>query len=905
MNYRTFFNTVFRIFLIITFSVSFFAVPCQYVSAATQIDIVSPPGGEEFGNTIILLPNGNLVVVDIGYNDGSKLDVGAVYLYDGKSGEMISMLTGSTAYDRIGNGGITILTNGNYVVRSPDWNLFSTTDVGAVTWGSQTSGVDGVVSADNSLVGTTANDKIGSGGIHALSNSNYVVLSPDFDYNGIQNTGAVTWGNGTTGIAGTIWSTNSLVGGAINDMVGISELIELTNGNYVLSNAYWDNGAASNAGAVTWGDGNKGVTGVVSAANSLVGSTANDSISGVVALENGNYVVYSQYWDNGGLTDAGMATLADGIAGKTGVITPANSLVGSTPSDRVGGDILKLSNSNFVVRSRFWDSNTVMDAGAVTWADGNSGIIGEISETNSLIGSTFDDMFAGYFYALSNGNYVVMNPYWDNGSVVNAGAVTWGNGSAGTVGVISSMNSLVGSSENDNVGVITELSNSNFTIYSPNWDNGAAINAGSITWGNGVSGISGIVSSDNSLVGTTSDDMFSLQIYPLSNGNYIVSNPYWDNGDEPDAGAVTWSDGTIGISGGISQLNSLVGKIANDFVGQLGVVSLTNDNYVVLSPEWDHDAVENAGAVTWGSGTVGISGLVSSTNSLVGSKADDLIGNNFVTPLSNGNYVVGSSRWDNDSIVNAGAVTWGDGTVGVSGIVSPMNSLVGSTLDDFFVWVGYSNTIPLSNGNYIVSNPNWDNGSIVNAGSVTWGNGSSGISGFVSSDNSLVGSTTEDRIGNYGIYPLQNGNYVVSSPNWDNGTVVNAGAVTWGNGTTGISDVVSMANSLVGSTADDLIGNYGVTAFSNGSYGFLSPYWDNGVVTNAGAITWGEGNKGAIGPITTENSVLGTAVNGGHYLNYTFDAVDKKLVVGRRADQIVTLFFFDDSEYIYLPLILK
>ena len=48
--------------------------------------------------------------------------------------------------------------------------------------------------------------------------------------------------------------------------------VVLANGNYVVRSPYWDNGAAADAGAVTWGDGTSGVTGAVSAANSLVGS---------------------------------------------------------------------------------------------------------------------------------------------------------------------------------------------------------------------------------------------------------------------------------------------------------------------------------------------------------------------------------------------------------------------------------------------------------------------------------------------------------------------------------------------------------------------------------------------------------------------------------------------------------
>ena len=68
---------------------------------------------------------------------------------------------------------------------------------------------------------------------------------------------------------------------------------------------------------------------------------------------------------------------------------------------------------------------------------------------------------------------------------------------------------------------------------------------------------------------------------------------------------------------------------------------------------------------------------------------------------------------------------------------------------------------------------------------MTWGNGTTGVSGVVSAANSLVGSTASDLVGSTGVTALTNGNYVVVSRNWDNGSVVNAGAATWGNGTTG------------------------------------------------------------------------------------------------------------------------
>jgi len=45
-----------------------------------------------------------------------------------------------------------------------------------------------------------------------------------------------------------------------------------------------------------------------------------------------------------------------------------------------------------------------------------------------------------------------------------------------------------------------------------------------------------------------------------------------------------------------------------------GIRTLTNGNYVVLGLHWNGDR----GAVTWGDGTVGITGDVDDTNSLVG-----------------------------------------------------------------------------------------------------------------------------------------------------------------------------------------------------------------------------------------------------------------------------------------------
>jgi hypothetical protein len=260
--------------------------------------------------------------------------------------------------------------------------------------------------------------------------------------------------------------------------------------------------------------------------------------------------------------------------------------------------------------------------------------------------------------------------------------------------------------------------------------------------------------------------------------------------------------------------------------------------------------------------------------------ANDNVGR-FFSPLTNGNYVIGSPTWSNGAVTSVGAATWGNGSTGITGPVSAANSLVGSTTNDK---VGALVT-RLTNGNYVVASFFWNNG----AGAATWGNSSAGITGTVSPANSLVGSTAFDGVGNF-VVALTNGNYVVSSPTWTNGGVTGAGAATWANGSTGITGPVSTANSLVGSTKFDQVGDIPIS-LANGNYVVRNRFWNNGAVALAGAVTLGNGGTGTVGTIAPSNSVEGTATNGGPNLVFAYDATRLQLVVGRPDSNIVTLFF--------------
>ena len=70
-------------------------------SAQAQFDVVGPAGSEAFGSDVLVLSNGNYVVADPLFDSSPTLqDVGAVYLYNGVTNQVISTITGSTTDDR-------------------------------------------------------------------------------------------------------------------------------------------------------------------------------------------------------------------------------------------------------------------------------------------------------------------------------------------------------------------------------------------------------------------------------------------------------------------------------------------------------------------------------------------------------------------------------------------------------------------------------------------------------------------------------------------------------------------------------------------------------------------------------------------------------------------------------------
>lgn len=719
--------------------------------AAGQIIINGPPGSGTFGTTVTVLPNRNIVVTDPTYSiPGGAQNVGAAYLY-AEDGRLISSLTGTVANDGVGQNVVVLPVNGNFLVLSFPWGGLR----GAVTWCSAVTGCQGEVSAANSLVGTSNDNLVGSPNqVVALTNGNYVVGTIGYDDGATQNVGALAWGSGTSGVRGEIGIANALIGSSTNDRVGESTLA-LANGNYVFKTIFW-NDVANNivdAGAVTFVDGTTGATGVVSTANSFTTGQSNPGLNPInlVALPNGNYLIGMPTWNAG----RGALTLAPGNAVITGTPGPGRSLVGTVPNDGVGGldRMTVLANGNYVVRTPSWNQNR----GAVTFGSGTLGVVGPVSSANSLVGTETTHQVGSRVVPLANGNYVVASGAWDNGATTNAGAITFGSGTSGVSGEVSATNSLVGVTASDTLGQedrsVTPLSGGGYVVSCQNCDIDGVVNSGSVTVAPST-GISGVLSGANSLrggigaMGTSNN----FSVTALSDGNAAFVNSTWRTATANTVGSVTWIPAT-GITGVVDASNSFLGTTASDQVGSGGVIAVANGNYVISSPNWDNGGVRNAGAVTLAQGGAPWLGTVNAANSLVGSSQDDFIGNQLLA-LPNGNYVVLSNNWDNGTANRAGAITWGSGTLGVTGPITAANSWVGTRAEDR---LGLGTFRVFADSYWAVSAEFWDapgsgSSAVFNAGAVTLGlplgpqPGQAGVfdasdlSGVLSARNSAIGS---------------------------------------------------------------------------------------------------------------------------------------------------------------------
>lgn len=570
---------------------------------------------------VAILPNGNLVIVET-YEDNDNNTIGKVSLYNPTTRKFIaSWSDDNVGRDNLGSGGITALSNGNFVISSPEDEVEALTSAGSIML------IDGDTGAQigDTLVGNNASDQIGSDsglmeeGVLALSNGNFVVISVSDDVGGNTNAGSVMLVNGLTGaVIGTVQ------GAYAGDNLGSSGVVELANGNIVIASRFADTATLADAGSVILMSGATG-----SVLGSLVGDNANDKMSdkmsgiGVVALAGGNFVVASSWDDVGGVVDAGSVTVFDGDD-----FTPLLGFSGDDASDQFGsGPVVALTNGNFVFGSPNDDHTTTADQGSIILADSGGN---EISRTYGDGSGSFPNRLV----ALANGNYAAAAPGYDVGAFVGAGIVMLFNDGNG----IQIGETIAGDKDGDQLGGsnLRGLDNGNFLIGSQSDDDDTipAVNSGSVMLVNGMTG-----SLISTVGGDNDDDRFG-GVLALGN-NYVVTSFFDDvstegGGTLTDAGSVSFFEGGAGVQLGATFEGAEAGA-------NLSVSEVISNEIVLIQP--DPDTIQVIDVTT---------GAVIDT--LAAATAGDFENFNATGAEDGSLYVIAMRTFDHDGNVDAGAI---------------------------------------------------------------------------------------------------------------------------------------------------------------------------------------------------------------------------------------------------------
>jgi len=572
----------------------------------------------------------------------------------------------------------------------------------------------------------------------------------------------------------------------------------LENGNIVVSDPF-DSSVETQNGAVHLFDPrSKTLLGSVYGVHSEARIGLTRGRTSITALANSNYIVSSSFDDQNGVAGSGSIRLIDGATG----LQIGTSLSGDNIDDDFGSAaVTALDNSNYVITVSRDDVGGVTNAGSIRLINGATGVqIGD-----ALVGEAANDLTHFYTVIQQGNNYIVATPKSDVNGMANTGMVRLMDGETGMqIG-----NTFAGDNATDYIGeVVRVLPNSNYVVASP-LDMVDGINArGSVQLFNG----SNAVPIGTALSGTTENDKIGAFVTALDNHNFVVISPRVHVSNNVLAGAVQLMDGATGEVVG----SPIIGEFATDQVGSGGVVSLNNDNYVIISPR-KSTVIDN---VLYGD--VGSVSLIDSSTGTVigvvsGQSQNDQFGNGGVSPLSNGNYVIRSENETINGNHDAGSIRLIDGDTGIQ----LGTAQIGDKADDRF---GSRNIIPLLNGNYVVTD-------VKDEGAVRLIDGTTGEQ--IGTD---IQGVADPRWGNV-ITALTNSNYVVIFTEDDLNDDTKLGSVRLIDGTNGeqVGDSLLAVTKAQNVSENDLYSAFIVSSKAGDFYILSAPMWDNGEV-NSGLV---------------------------------------------------------------------
>lgn len=347
--------------------------------------------------------------------------------------------------------------------------------------------------------------------------------------------------------------------------------------------------------------------------------------------------------------------------------------------------------------------------------------------------------------------------------------------------------------------------------------------------------------------GQVGDSIGSGGVLALPGGRFLIRSSGWSGG----RGAVTVIDSaSLPPTLIVSEQNSIVGRVAGDFVGASPPTLLPNGRVVLPVPNWNRPGQPRCGAVVVFDAAGPIPAFaVDESNSIHGLRGESFVGFSDIVELPGSRFVIGSPSWRNAANISVGASTWVDGNavLPIAFAVSAENSLVGSFQHDQV----HQYALVLANGNYLIASPNKAAFGLQQIGAVTFGRLDQGVSGEVGVHNSLIGPFEFARLGEQRtLQALANGSYVVTTDSINASPVFSYSAATWGDGEQGTLGQVSPANSLVRdlrAQAGSARTEFRVVPLADGDYVVLDPMFAFPTTREVGALQVGLGSGGSVG----------------------------------------------------------
>jgi len=660
-----------------------------------------------------------------------------------------------------------------------------------------------------------AGDGFGSS-FSVLANGNILVVNQDADVAGFTDAGEILLLDSFGTVLGSVG------GNATNERLGAFGSFSNADGNRFFRSPDASSGGFAQAGALILFDVATGAE-----IGRTGGLSAGERFSlGSVQFAGSNLLVASTGADVGGFVDAGSVVTINGLTGtELGRLngTSANEFFGSTL--RVGFTAA----NTFVVQSASADIGGLVDAGRVVMGSTLTGQqLGQVvgGAAGDQLGATVD------YFSTPSGTYLIRSAVADVGGLTDNGtAILVNNGNGNEIGRTS------GLASGDNLGSFSPVARAsgNYFLQVPNADAGGATDAGSLVLVSGVSGtriaqLDG--TANNEFLGNFgSFDSFSLGFDKLLVTSITHDNPGVVGANE--GGIFVLADRDLG--GGNILLGSTLGGSADEFLGSNGISLFTASGFVVTSPDADTAGGVDSGSVLMLDRLTGnLLGRVDGT-----SASERLGSNGIITNFVNENYWIPSPDFGAN---DAGSVILASGSTGAL-----IGRVDGNTAGERFGDVYFDGE--LFNGDLLVLATGHGGGAGILAQLAA-----SDLGGGSILRNSVTGAVAGDLDG-ADVEFLSNGNYVLLAPGTDIGGVVDAGAVTVLNGTTG----AVLGTRVEGNSGGENLGSnvefdlfrFSLFGSASDDFAILSP--GHGANSN-GAVFFVDGASGARVQIDGANS---------------------------------------------------